>query len=241
MEACRVDQKIAGPICLGMAGKSRFLHIKGGRILGRGRFEKSNGVIKKSPRAHTRGRNCMFAQILDPTGNLFVTWLVALVPVVLLLFLLAGLRLSAWIAVLIGSIVTFLLGLWVWKMPLGDGMLAYAYGSATGIWNVDWITFWGVMLFNTLMTTGGFDRLRRWLIQHATRDVRVQTILFAWAFGALLEGLVGFGYPWAFVAPILIAIGIPDLDAIRVAAIANNAPVSYGALGAPIIALATVT
>ena len=183
----------------------------------------------------------MFVQILDPLGNLFLTWLVALIPVVLLLFLLAGLRLSAWLAVLIGSIVTFLLGLWVWKMPLGDGALAYLYGAATGIWNVNWITFWGVMLFNTLVTTGGFERLRRWLVQQATGDVRVQTILFAWAFGALLEGLVGFGYPWAFVAPILIAIGIPDLDAIRVAAIANNAPVSYGALGAPIIALATVT
>jgi lactate permease len=183
----------------------------------------------------------MFTQILDPTGNLFVTWLVALVPVVVLLFLLAGLRMSAWLAVLIGSIVTFLLALWVWKMPLDDGVRAYLYGSATGVWNVDWITFWGVMLFNTLVTTGAFDRLRRWLVQHGTRDVRVQTILFAWAFGALLEGLVGFGYPWAFVAPILIAIGIPDLDAIRVAAIANNAPVSYGALGAPIIALATVT
>jgi lactate permease len=97
------------------------------------------------------------------------------------------------------------------------------------------------MLFNTLVTTGSFEKLRRWLVHQGTRDVRVQTILFAWAFGALLEGLVGFGYPWAFVAPILIAIGIPDLDAIRVAAIANNAPVSYGALGAPIIALATVT
>jgi lactate permease len=183
----------------------------------------------------------MFTQILDPTGNLFVTWLVALVPVLLLLFLLAGLRMSAWLAVLIGSIVTYLLALLVWKMPLGDGTLAYLYGSATGVWNVDWITFWGVMLFNTLVTTGSFDKLRRWLVQQGTRDVRVQTILFAWAFGALLEGLVGFGYPWAFVAPILIALGIPDLDAIRVAAIANNAPVSYGALGAPIIALATVT
>jgi lactate permease len=183
----------------------------------------------------------MFTQILDPIGNLFVTWLVALVPVLLLLFLLAGLRMSAWLAVLIGSVVTFLLALLVWKMPLGDGTLAYLYGSATGIWNVDWITFWGVMLFNTLVTTGSFEKLRRWLVQQGTRDVRVQTILFAWAFGALLEGLVGFGYPWAFVAPILIAIGIPDLDAIRVAAIANNAPVSYGALGAPIIALATVT
>ena len=183
----------------------------------------------------------MFTQILNPTGNLFVTWLVALVPVLLLLFLLAGLRMSAWLAVLIGSIVTFLLALWVWQMPLGDGSRAYLYGAATGIWNVDWITFWGVMLFNTLVTTGTFDKLRRWLVQMGTRDVRVQTILFAWAFGALLEGLVGFGYPWAFVAPILIALGIPDLDAIRVAAIANNAPVSYGALGAPIIALATVT
>ena len=69
----------------------------------------------------------------------------------------------------------------------------------------------------------------------------MQTILFAWAFGALLEGLVGFGYPWAVVAPILISLGISDLNAIRVAAIANNAPVSYGALGAPIIALAAVT
>src|SRR6202166_3384945 len=183
----------------------------------------------------------MFTQILDPVGNLFVTWLAALVPVLLLLFLLAGLRMSAWLAVLIGSIVTFLLALWVWKMPLGDGALAYLYGSATGIWNVDWITFWGVMLFNTLVTTGSFDKLRRWLVQQGTRDVRVQTILFAWAFGALLEGLVGFGYPWAFVAAILITLGIRALDAIRVAAIANNAPVSYGALGAPIIALAAVT
>jgi lactate permease len=183
----------------------------------------------------------MFTQILNPTGNLFVTWLVALVPVVLLLVLLAGFRLSAWLSVLIGSIVTYLLAIWVWHMPVGDGALAYLYGAATGVWNVNWITFWGVMLFNTLVATGAFDKLRRWLVHQGTSDVRVQTILFAWAFGALLEGLVGFGYPWAFVAPILITLGIPDLDAIRVAAIANNAPVSYGALGAPIIALATVT
>lgn len=183
----------------------------------------------------------MFKQILDPTGNLFITCLVALIPVVALLFMLAVLRWSAWIATLIGSLITLALGLWIWHMPLDEGTRAYLYGSATGVWNVDWITFWGVMLFNTLVVTGTFDKLRRWLIAQGTQDIRVQTILFAWAFGALLEGLVGFGYPWAFVAPILIALGIPDLDAIRVAAIANNAPVSYGALGAPIIALAAVT
>ncbi|HLI12022.1 MAG TPA: L-lactate permease [Alphaproteobacteria bacterium] len=183
----------------------------------------------------------MFNQILDPTGNLALTWLVALIPVALLLVLLAVFRLSAWLAVLIGSLVTFVLGAAVWKMPVGDGIRAYVYGSLTGVWSVDWITVWGVMLFNTLVVTGVFEKFRRWLIAQGTADVRVQTMLFAWAFGALLEGLVGFGYPWAFVAPILITLGIPDLDAIRVAAIANNAPVSYGALGAPIIALSAVT
>jgi lactate permease len=114
----------------------------------------------------------MFTQVLDPTGNLFTTWIVALIPVVALLILLAGFRVSAWLATLIGSVITFLLGLWIWKMPLGDGVAAYLYGSATGIWNVDWITFWGVMLFNTLVMTGVFDKFRRWLIALGTQDVR---------------------------------------------------------------------
>jgi len=183
----------------------------------------------------------MFTQIVDPAGNLLLTCLVALVPVVFLLVLLAVYRVSAWLAVLLGSIVTFALAAAVWHMPIDDGLRAYVYGSATGVWNVDWITIWGVMLFNTLTITGVFESFRRWLIAQGTLDVRVQTMLFAWAFGALLEGLVGFGYPWAVVAPILISLGLTDLDAIRVAAIANNAPVSYGALGAPIIALAAVT
>ncbi len=183
----------------------------------------------------------MFDQVLDPTGNLFVTWLISLIPVVLLLVLLAVLRVTAWLATLIGSLVTLVLGILVWGMPIGPGVASYVYGSLTGIWAVDWITFWGVVLFNTLTVTGTFEAFRTWLTAQGTGDVRVQTLLFAWAFGALLEGLVGFGYPWAVVAPILIATGIPDLDAIRVAAIANNAPVSYGALGVPVIALAAVT
>jgi lactate permease len=183
----------------------------------------------------------MFTQVVDPMGNLALTCVIALIPVCLLLVLLALLRLTAWAAVLIGAVVTFLLAIVVWGMPLGDGALAYIYGAATGFWSVDWIVLWGVVLFNTLTTTGVFETFRRWLISQGTLDVRVQTMLFAWAFGALLEGLVGFGYPWAFVAPILISLGLADLDAIRVAAIANNAPVSYGALGAPIIAIAAVT
>src|SRR5579872_3386145 len=183
----------------------------------------------------------MFTQLIDPLDNLTLTCLVALIPVVLLLMLLAVLRMAAWLATLIGSIVTFALAVWVWKMPSDSGGHAYLYGAATGVWNVDWITFWGMVLFNTLGVTGVFENFRRWLIAQGSMDVRVQTMLFAWAFGALLEGLVGFGYPWAVVAPILISLGIADLNAIRVAALANNAPVSFGALGAPLIALAAVT
>ncbi|HVP33703.1 MAG TPA: L-lactate permease [Steroidobacteraceae bacterium] len=183
----------------------------------------------------------MFTQVLDPLGNLTVTCLVALIPVVSLLVMLAVFRWPAWLATLIGSVITFALAVAVWKMPTDQGSHAYLYGAATGVWNVDWITFWGMMLFNTLSVSGLFENFRRWLISKGSLDVRVQTMLFAWAFGALLEGLVGFGYPWAVVAPILISLGISDLNAIRVAAIANNAPVSYGALGAPIIALAAVT
>ncbi len=183
----------------------------------------------------------MFTQLIDPLNNLTLTCLVALIPVVFLLVLLAVFRTPAWIAVLLGSILTFALAVWVWQMPFDVGAQAYVNGAATGVWNVDWITFWGLILFNTLSLTGLFENFRRWLIAQGSADVRVQTMLFAWAFGALLEGLVGFGYPWAVVAPILISLGISDLNAIRVAAIANNAPVSYGALGAPVIALAAIT
>jgi len=183
----------------------------------------------------------MFNQILDPLGAMWATAAVSLVPLAVLLLLLVWLRQSAWLAALIGSVVTFGIAWKIWGMPAGDGAHSYLYGSLTGFWAVDWITIWGVVLFNTLVVTGGFDRLRTWLVAQGTLDIRIQTLLFAWAFGALLEGLVGFGYPWAVVAPLLISLKIPDLDAIRVAAIANNAPVSYGALGVPIIALAAVT
>jgi len=183
----------------------------------------------------------MFQQTLNPAGNLWLTVLIAMVPFAALLYMLAALRLTAWLATIIGGIVTLALGVLVWHAPVGDTLKSYLYGGFTGFWAIDWITFWGLIIFNTLVLTGIFDRFKKWMIHHATADIRIQTIMLAWAFGALLEGLVGFGYPWAVVVPILVGLGIADLDAIRVAALANNAPVSYGALGAPILGLAAVT
>lgn len=182
-----------------------------------------------------------FVQSLDPAHSTWGSTLIALIPIVLLLVLLPVLRMSAWQAVIIGSVVTIVLAVTVWGAPVGGTFGAWGVGAATGIWSIDWITFWGVIIYNTLVKTGAFADFRRWLVAQATADIRVQTILLAWALGALLEGLVGFGYPWAVIAPILIGLGVIELDAIRVAAIANNAPVSFGALGAPIIALAAVT
>jgi lactate permease len=182
-----------------------------------------------------------FTQELHPAGGVTGSTLLALVPVFTLLVALAVLRVTAWLAVIVGSVVTVLLALFVWDVPTGDTFRSYLYGTAIGAWAVAWIVFWGVVLYNTMVVTGSFDRLKEWLIQQATRDIRIQTILLAWAFGALLEGLVGFGYPWAVVAPILIALGVVEIEALRVSAIANNAPVSFGALGAPLIGLSKVT
>jgi lactate permease len=180
-------------------------------------------------------------QKLDPVHSTLGSTLVALIPIVVLLVLLAVLRMSAWQAVIIGAAVTIILAITVWGAPAGTTFGAWAIGAGSGVWSIDWITFWGVIIYNTLVETGAFGDFKRWLVAHATADIRVQTILMAWALGALLEGLVGFGYPWAVITPILLGLGVAELDAIRVAALANNAPVSFGALGAPIIALATVT
>jgi len=182
-----------------------------------------------------------FVQSLDPAHTTLGSTLVALIPIVLLLVLLPVLRMSAWQAVTIGAVVTIILAITVWNAPVGGTFGAWGVGAGTGIWSIDWITFWGVVIYNTMVTTGAFGDFRRWIVAQATADVRVQAILLAWALGALLEGLVGFGYPWAVITPILVGLGVIELDAIRVAAIANNAPVSFGALGAPIIALAAVT
>jgi L-lactate transport len=183
----------------------------------------------------------MFEQTLNPTGHLWLTILVALIPLAALILMLAVFRVTAWLATILAGIITVPVAVLVWHAPVSNTLKSYLFGGLTGIWNIDWITFWGLIIFNTLVLTGNFGRFKTWMVHHATADIRIQTIMLAWAFGALLEGLVGFGYPWAVVVPILVGLGIADLDAIRVAALANNAPVSFGALGAPIIGLAAVT
>ncbi|MCY0860077.1 MAG: L-lactate permease [Sulfolobaceae archaeon] len=183
----------------------------------------------------------MFVQPLNPTGNVFLTILASLTPIIVLLILLAGLRLSAWLASLIGSIITIIVAITIWRAPPVPVIKAWLIGALVGTWAISWIVFWGLTIYNTLVLTGKFDAFKDWVIRNATNDARIQAVLLAWSFGALLEGLVGFGYPWAFISPLLIALGYEDLKALQVSALANNAPVSYGALGTPIVILSAVT
>ena len=183
----------------------------------------------------------MFIQTLNPAGHLWLTVLIALVPMIALIFLLVIFRITAWISTILLGVVTIPLAVLVWHAPLAGTMKSYLYGGLTGVWAINWITFWGLIIFNTLVLTGRFRAFQELDGPSRHRRHSHSNDHAGLGFGALLEGLVGFGYPWAVVVPILVGLGIADLDAIRVAALANNAPVSFGALGAPIIGLAAVT
>src|SRR5436305_14850019 len=110
----------------------------------------------------------MFQQNLVPAGSLGITVLISLVPLAVLLFLLAGVRMTAWLATLITGVITIPVGVFLWHAPFRATLQAYWYGSLTGVWVIDWITFWGLIIFNTLVVTGDFERFHKCMTPPAT-------------------------------------------------------------------------
>ena len=98
----------------------------------------------------------MFEQTLDPTGHVWLSVLISLVPLFVLLFMLAALRMTAWLASILVGAITIPIGVFVWHAPLAGTLKSYLYGGLTGFWVIDWITFWGLIIFNTLVLTGRF-------------------------------------------------------------------------------------
>ena len=183
------------------------------------------------------GAYLAFHQSYQPVlDNLFVSALVAGLPLYVLFILLAVLRLPAWICALAAMLTAFVLGWLVWGMPFGISVGTATEGMAFGLWPISWIVLNAVFFHNLTVASGDFDVIKRSLTR-LTTDRRLQVLLVAFSFGALLEGIAGFGAPVAITASILASLGFEPVTAAVLALLANTAPVAFGSIGIPVVTL----
>ncbi|WP_067804376.1 L-lactate permease [Actinomadura formosensis] len=182
----------------------------------------------------------MYQQVLDPVAD-SLGWssLVAALPLAVLFVLLGGVRMRAWTASLIALAVSLAVAIWTYGMPAGQAFLAGSEGAAFGFYPILWIVINALWVYNITVTTGHFDVLRRSFAQ-VSDDHRLQAVLIAFSFGALLEALAGFGTPVAVTSVMLIALGFRPIKAAVLALTANTAPVAFGAMATPIVTLGKV-
>jgi lactate permease len=181
-----------------------------------------------------------WTQVYNPLGNLLLSALVASLPVVVLLVSLAFFHVRAHIAALIGLTFSLLIALLIYKMPLSLAFAAAANGAAFGLFPIGWIVLCAIFVYDITVETGKFEVVKQ-TVAGLADDRRIQALLIAFCFGAFIEGAAGFGTPVAITAAMLIGLGFKPLQAAGLALIGNTAPVAFGALGTPIIALARVT
>ena len=183
----------------------------------------------------------MYQQVLDPVAH-SLAWssLVAAIPLLVLFILLGMLRVTAWIASLVSLAVSIVIAAAVYGMPLGQSLLAGSEGALFGFFPILWIVINAIWVYRMTVHTGHFDVLRRSFAQ-VSDDQRIQAIIIAFSFGALMEALAGFGTPVAVTSVMLIALGFRPLKAAVLALTANTAPVAFGAMATPIITLGAVT
>lgn len=183
----------------------------------------------------------LWHQPLYPAHGMALSAAVAAIPLIVVLALMGWLRKPGYLAAGCGLLCAIGLACGVWGMPAGLALWSAGYGLVYALWPIMWIVFTALWLYNLAVDTGKFDLLRRWMEAHASGDRRIQAIMVAFCFGALLEGTAGFGAPVAVAAFLLVALGFTARRAVALSLIANTAPVAFGALGIPIVALAGVT
>jgi lactate permease len=183
----------------------------------------------------------MYQQVYDPVSDsLGLSSIFAALPLLTLFVLLGGLRLKAQWAALIALAVALIVAVAVYGMPVGQGLLSASEGATFGLWPIMWIVVNAIWIYNMTVESGHFAVLRR-SFARVSDDQRVQAIIVAFCFGALLEALAGFGTPVAISAVMLIALGFQPIKAASVALVANTAPVAFGAIAIPIVTLAEIT
>ncbi|HLJ78286.1 MAG TPA: L-lactate permease [Acidobacteriaceae bacterium] len=179
-------------------------------------------------------------QVYDPVGHWWLSTLIAALPVIVLLGTLAILHVQAHNAALLGLLTAVVVAIGVFHMPAKLAAKTTLYGAAYGFLPIGWIILNVIFMYQLTADRGRFKVLQESLMG-ITQDRRLQLLLIAFSFGAFFEGAAGFGTPVAVTAAILIGLGFEPLQASGLSLIANTAPVAYGALGTPIIALAGVT
>src|SRR5690348_4521515 len=183
----------------------------------------------------------MWPQPVAPVHSLAVSALVAMLPLIVVLVLMGVLRRSGLLSSGCGLLTAVILAIGVWGMPAKLAGWSVLFGFVYAAWFILWIVFTALWLYNLAMESGSFEQLRQWMKHHASGDACVQAILVAFCFGALLEGSAGFGAPVAVTAFLLVGLGFTPRKAVIVSLIANTAPVAFGSLGVPIVALSGVT
>src|SRR5581483_10996851 len=164
-----------------------------------------------------------------------------IIPILVVLVLLGIVRLPAWQAAPAGLVVGLIIAILVWQMPVNLAASSTLNGFAFALVPVMWIVWNAMWLYNIAVRSGKFDIFRRWMIHNVPADRRVLLIVIGFSFGALMEGIAGFGTPVAICSALLIGLGFPVLEAVTLTLIFNTTPVAFGALGAPIVTLAGVT
>ena len=182
----------------------------------------------------------MWNQVYNPLGNAALSTLVAALPVVTLLVLIASGKVKAHVAALIALLVAILVAVILFTMPAGLAIRASILGAVIGFFPIGWIVLNVIFMYRLTVEKGAFETLQQ-TIGGVTTDRRLQLLLIAFSFGAFFEGASGFGTPVAVTGAILIGLGFSPLAASGLSLIANTAPVAYGALGTPIVGLASVT
>src|SRR5881227_1123681 len=182
-----------------------------------------------------------WTQVYSPVGgSVFGSALVAAIPVVVLLGLLAFLHVRAHRAALVGLATAMAIAILVYGMPAKMALAAAADGAAFGLLPIGWIVFGAIFVYDVTVKSGDFEVLKATIAGLAS-DRRIQLLLIGFSFGAFVEGAAGFGTPVAICGAMLIGLGFRPLQAAGLALIGNTAPVAFGALGTPIITLAKVT
>ncbi|HAI93740.1 MAG TPA: L-lactate permease [Xanthomonadaceae bacterium] len=179
-------------------------------------------------------------QLYDPAGNLWLSSLIALLPIAFFFVALAVMRMKGWLAGTLTVVIALSVALFFYRMPVDRALASAVYGFFYGLWPIAWIIIGAVFLYKVSVKTGQFDIIRSSILS-ITEDQRLQMLLVGFSFGAFLEGAAGFGAPVAITAALLVGLGFRPLYAAGLCLIVNTAPVAFGALGIPIIVAGQVT